>query len=137
MSLTRQNRNVTWPTAASSITLSASTRSDSEAMTLDATDVNGSIQVKADNQGTPASGDYVDVWIKWSQDGTTYDTDEHAEKLGRLNTYGTDDPGEDPAVRTFEINPGKAKYYKLSVAAPQAASRNVVISAIEQTQRAA
>ena len=40
--------------------------------------VQASLQVKVDNSGTPASGDYVDLWIKWSPDATEYDTDEHA-----------------------------------------------------------
>lgn len=136
MALTRQNRSITWA-AAGSKTLTTSARADSDAMALDATDVAGAIQIKADNQGTPASGDVVYVWIKWSPDGTTFDTDEHAEGPYALDTYASNAPGEDPAVMTIPIYPGRAHSYKLSVSCANAATRNVIVSAIEQTQRAA
>jgi hypothetical protein len=137
MAITRSDRNITWDSGSSSKTVSSSTRVDSDAMTFDATDIKGCIQFKADNQGTPASGDICDVYIKWTTDGTTYDTGEHAEGPYRLDTVAANTPGENPAVVTLPIEPGRYKGYKLSVSCPQAGSRNILVSAREQTQRLA
>lgn len=144
MALTRQTgQGILW-SAAASITLSSSTRQDADAFTFDATDVAAVITVTADNAGTPASGDIVDVYIKWTtgdvlgDSGDDYDTTEHAEYLGRLDTVAANTPGEDPARRTWSLNHMiGAKGFKLSVEAPQAASRNVVVRAMVATQRAA
>jgi len=137
MAVTRNDRNVTWDTGSSSKTVSVNTRVDSDAMTFDATDIKGSIQIKADNQGTPAAGDTADFYIKWTTDGSTYDTDEFAEGPYRLDTVAANTPGEDPAVMSIPVEPGRYKGYKLSVVCAQAATRNVIVSAREQTQRLA
>lgn len=133
MPSSRNESQITW-SAASSITLNSSSRQDSDAVSFNVEDWEAAIQVSADNQGTPASGDHVDVYVKWTtgdvlgDSGDDYDTDEHAEYLGRLNTYSTNTPGEDPARRTWQI-PTSAKGFKLSVEAPNAGSRNVVLRA--------
>lgn len=144
MALTRQTgQQIQW-SGANSITLSSATRQDSDAFVFDATDVAAVVTVTADNVGTPASGDYVDVYVKWTTGdvlGDTaddYDTTEHAEYLGRLDTYATNTPGEDPARRTWSLNHMiGAKAFRVSVEAPQAASRNVVVRSMVATQRAA
>lgn len=145
MALTRQTgQGITWATGSASTTLASSARVDSDAFTFDATDVAAAITVNADNAGTPASGDYVDVYIKWTTGdvlGDTaddYDTTEHAEYLGRLDTYATNTPGEDPARRTWSLSHMiGAKGFKLSVEGPQAGARNVVVRSMVSTQRAA
>jgi len=139
MALTRGETGITWSTA-SSVTLSAATQTDSDAVVFNAADVQAAIQVDADNAGTPASGDYLDVWIKYTSgdvlgdSSDDYDTDEHALYLGRLDTYATNTPGEDPARATWEI-PCSAKGFKLSVAVPAAATHDVVVKARLAYQR--
>ncbi len=141
MALTRSETQITW-SAAASITLSSVGRVDSDAFTFDATDVAASVQVSADNAGSPASGDTVAVYIKWTTGdvvtggGDDYDSDEHAQVLMLLNTFGTDTPGEDPAVKTVDI-PVSAKGFKISLVAVNAAARNMVVKARIATQRAA
>lgn len=133
MAITRVETNVAWSTAAS-ITVSANTQADSDAMTVDATTIAAGLVIHAKNQGTPASGDYIDIWLKptvGDVDGTAgddYTTDEHAVFLVRLNTYGTDNPGEDPARAYVEI-PIAMKGFKLSHKANQAATRSIVLRA--------
>lgn len=135
MALTRGNlTQITW-SAASSKTLNANTRVDSDPITFDAALVQALLWLTMDNQGTPASGDWVDVWIKTSPDGTNWDTDEHATYVGRWNTYGTDNPGEDPAAKGLPID-CSAKAIKISMQANQAATRNIVVSGYLHAQHA-
>lgn len=139
MALTRTESQITW-SSADSITLSAATASTSDAFTFDATDGAASIQVDANNAGTPASGDILNVRIAWTTGdvlGDTaddYDTSEHAQLLMVLDTYGTNTPGEDPARKTVDI-PTSAKGFKLVVDSPNAATRNMVVRARVTTQR--
>lgn len=93
-----------------------------------------SIQLHANNAGTPASGDTA-VWrIRWSNGDVVndssddYDTAEHAEYLVTLDTFATNTPGEDPAIRTVTIFVGGAKA-KLACTCANAATRNMTISA--------
>jgi hypothetical protein len=132
---------VTW-SAASSITLSSATRQDSDVVTLNAEAYDVAIQISADNQGTPASGDVLDVYIKYTtgdllgDSGDDFDTDEHAMFLCRLDTLGTNTPGEDPTRKTFSL-PTSPQKFKLSVTAPNAASRNIVVRARIEEHRIA
>lgn len=111
-----------------------------DAFIFNAEDWQASLQVNADNSGTPASGDYVDVWVAYSagdvlgDTGNDYDTSEHATYLGRLNTYGTDNPGEDPARATYPLDCAPLGF-KLLTQAPLAASRNIVVRAMVVTHR--
>lgn len=142
MGLLRSERQITWPTAANSITLSTSARQDSEAVVFDSTDIAAAITVEANNQGTPTAGDVLDVYIKWTtgdkdagNGSDDFDTTEHAQFLMRLDTVAANTPGENPAQRTVDI-PVSAKGFKLSVEAPQAASRNIVVKSRMSYQRA-
>lgn len=125
-------QQVTWGSAASQ-TLNTNSRVDSDAVTLNVEDWDASVQVSADNQGTPASGDTVDVYVKWSNgdvlgdSGDDFDTDEHAEWLCRLDTYPTNTPGEDPARKTVSLMVSGKKAFKLSAVAAQGATRSVVL----------
>ena len=135
MGLGRTEQQVTW-SAANTKTLSAATRADSDEITIDSSVVAASVQVRVDNQGTPASGDVLNVYIKWSNGdldagggANDYDSDEYAMPLMVLDTYATNTPGEDPATRTLPIDPNMGKAFKLSVDSPNAATRNMVLAA--------
>lgn len=123
--------------ASSTVSLSSASRVDSDAVTIHADAVSAVIQVKADNSGTPAAGDVVNLWIKWSPDGTSYDTDEHAMPLPRLDTVAANDPGEDPATRSYTIAVSGKQSFKLSSAAPLGATRAITVSAIYNEHRMA
>lgn len=123
---------ITW-SASASVTVSSATVVWSDAITLNAEDWDGSIQVNADNAGTPAGGDVCDVYVAWSNgdtlgdSGDDFDTTEHAEFVGRLDTYSSNTPGEDPARKTWDIRVSGKKAMKLGISCPQAASRNIVV----------
>ncbi len=141
MAMTRTESQLTW-SSATSLTISDGGRHDTDAFTFDATDIAAAVQVSADNASTPASGDTLSVYIKWTTGdvvtggGDDYDTDEHAQFLMFLDTLSSDTPGEDPAVKTVDI-PVSAKGFKVSVVALQGATHNIVVKARIATQRAA
>lgn len=56
---------VQW-SAADSISLSTNSVVDSDAVSVNAEDDSGSVQISVDNSGTPASGDVIDIYVKWS-----------------------------------------------------------------------
>jgi hypothetical protein len=135
MGLARAEQQITW-SAANTKTLSASTRADSDAMAIDSTCVAISVSVRCDNQGTPASGDVLNVYVKWSNGdldagggADDFDSDEYAMFLMQLDTYATNTPGEDPCTRTLPIDPKMGKAFKLSVDSPNAATRNMLLAA--------
>ena len=131
---------ILWSTA-SSVSLSTNSRVDSDALGLNIEDWDGSVQLSADNSGTPASGDTVDVYVKWSNgdvlgdSGDDYDTDDHAQFVCRLDTFTTNTPGEDPARATVPLKVSGKKGMKLSVVANQGASRAVTFRARLVTHR--
>lgn len=139
MASSRNETQVTWSSAAS-VTLSGSAAQASDAFTYNAEDWQAGVLVSADNQGTPASGDVVSVWAAYTagdvlgDSGSDYETDEHATFLGTLNTYGSDNPGEDPARRFFPLDTA-ALGFKLIVSSPNAGTRNVVVRARVVTHR--
>lgn len=125
---------VQW-SAADSISLSNNTGTDSDAVAINVEDDSGSVQVSADNAGTPASGDVVDIYVKWSNgdvlgdSGDDFDTSEHAEWLCRLDTYATNTPGEDPARKTVPLRVRGKKAFKIFAIAAQGASRAITFRA--------
>jgi hypothetical protein len=133
-------QQVLWSTA-SSISLSTNSRVDSDAISLNIEDWDGSLQVSADNSGTPASGDVVDVYVEWTtgdilgDSADDYDTNEHAEFLCRLDTFSTNTPGEDPARKTVSLDVSGKKALKVSVVAAQGASRAITFRARLVTHR--
>lgn len=141
MASTLNTQMVQW-SGADFKTVNVNTIQWSDAITLNVEDYIGEIQVHADNQGTPANGDVVDVYVATSlgnvdgSAGDDYETDEHAGYLGRLDTYPTNLPGEDPARKDFGLgNLAAKKYVKIGVLCPQAASRNILIRVILATKR--
>lgn len=141
MAITRNQTQVTW-SSASTLSVTSATEVVSDVITLDDTCVALSIQLSADNAGTPASGDTA-VWrIQWSNGdvlantGDDYDTSEHAQFLAQLDTFATNTPGEDPARMTVTVTPVSNKF-KLACTCANAATRNVTIAARINEQRAA
>lgn len=116
--------------------LSTTSRFEFDAITIHADAVAASLTVTLDNPGTPASGDYVDLQIKYSANGSTYDTDEHAIYLPRMDTYGSNDPGEDPCTRTFSLRVAGKQSFKL-VAKSAQSTRQITLAAIYNELRSA
>lgn len=103
---------------------------DSDVVTFSADATDCLLQCKADNQGTPASGDTVDVYLRVTLDGgTTYDTDEHMRWVMRLDTYPTNTPGEDPATQSRWINVRGVPKAKFAFKAAQGGTRTINVSA--------
>ena len=134
MAFSTNEAQITW-SAAEYVSLSTASRVDSDAVALNVGDLHGSISLSADNASSPASGDTVDVYIKWTNGdllgdtGNDYDTDEHAQFLCRLDTYTTNTPGEDPARTTVPLVLAGKTGFKLSVVAAQGASRAIAFRA--------
>lgn len=132
-------QQVLWASA-SSKTVSAATIQWSDAITLNAEDWEGSIQINADNAGTPASGDTTAVYVGWSDgdvlgdSGNDHDTDKSSEFVGLLDTYSTTG-GEDPARRTWPLSVSGKTALKIGVICLQAATRNIVVRARLNTHR--
>lgn len=141
MAITRTQTQVTW-TGGVSLVVSSATEVVSDVITLDDTCVALSIQLSADNAGTPASGDTA-IWrIQWSNGdvlantGDDYDTSEHAQFIAQLDTFATNTPGEDPARMTVTVTP-VSKKFKLACTCANAATRMIAIAARIDEQRAA
>lgn len=118
---------VQW-SAANSLSISASSNATSDAAALSATAFARAVQLKADNSGTPASGDTVDFYLLGSlgdPDGASteeYETAGHAQHLCRLDTNV-----EDPAGRIVQI-PATLEDLKIR-AVNNSAGRAIVVSA--------
>ncbi len=135
MANTNDNDSAIQWSASSSKSLNSTSRFDSDAKTIHADAFTATLLVTCDNSGTPASGDYVDLWIKWSGDASAYETDEHAMYLGRIDTYGSNDPGEDPATKGYQIDVSGWQAFKLTAKANQGGTRAVTISAVYNEHR--
>lgn len=114
-------------TVSSPKSLNSTSRFTFDAVTVHVDAVAASLTIKLDNQGTPASGDWVDLQIAWSADASNYDTDEHAAYLPRMDTYGSNDPGEDPCTRTFTLNVAGKQSFKLIARANQGGTRAITL----------
>lgn len=142
MAITRTLTQITW-SAASTLTISSNSEQVSDVFTVDDTCFALSIQLAADNQGTPTAGDTATWRIQWSNGdvwadtGDDYDTSEHAQLLQVMDTVAANTPGEDPVVRTIDIGRPVAKKFKLAVTCPQAATRNIKVAARVDEHRAA
>ena len=124
---------LTW-SGATSKALDTTNRIDSDTVTIHADAVQAALQITATNPGTPAVADQVDFWIRWSVNGTTFDTDEHAQYLGRLDTYPSVDPGENPATRTFTLHVSGRQAFKLTAKSNQS-TRQIALTAAYNEHR--
>lgn len=88
MAITKPSTQVEW-SGADTISVTSGATQTSDAVTIDATTVGLSLTVKADNAGTPASGDTISVYVLHSTGDPDVDPD---------NTDEYDDPGTLVAV---------------------------------------
>ena len=107
MAASNNELQIVWASAASK-SVAAGAAEISDAISFSATAIASTVTLKADNEGTPASGDTVDFYALLSAgdpDGAS--TSEYAAVkeqgtfLARLNTYGT---SFDPAVSTVRLD---------------------------------
>jgi hypothetical protein len=139
MASSRVSTAITWSSSAST-TLNTNNVVASDAFTFNVEDWEATMVVSADNAGTPAAGDTVDLWVSWTagdvlgDSGDDFTTDEHSEFLGRLDTVAANTPGEDPVRAAFHLPTG-AKGFKLLARANQGATRNVTLRAMISTHR--
>lgn len=100
ITLANNEIQVTWA-AANSVSIPFGNNATSDVFTFSTNSSFGHMQIKADNNGTPAAGDTVDFFLLLTcgdPDGAgaaEYDTVNHALPLGTLDTNA-----EDPALRT-------------------------------------
>lgn len=140
MASSRVSTALTWSSTAS-VSLNSTSIFTSDAFSFNAEDWHADLQVSCDNSGTPASGDYVDLWIAWTSgdllgdSNDDYDTNEYAEPLGRLDTVAANTPGEDPVRRTFHLPSTASKGFKLLAKANQGGTRAITLRAMVSTHR--
>jgi len=130
MAITRHETQVTWPTAANSLSVGFNSGANSEAITLDPTCIAARVQFKADNAGTPASGDVVEFF--WQEthgdpdgagaDEFTGDDAANMVPLGSIDTNATDGASR-PAQLPLPQKQGRIR------AVSGAASNSIVVSA--------
>lgn len=138
MAISRAETQVTWPSAANSISVTTGGNQTSEEFNLDATCVAAQVHLKADNSGSPASDDQIDFYLLQSggdPDGTgadEFDTVGHADFLGRISTNT-----EDPGAMTVEL-PVPQKGGKIYATGADSGTTNAItVSATITEQRAA
>ncbi len=122
---------VLWDTDQNSKSVAGAGNATSEIFGLSATAISRAITIKADNAGTPASGDTVDVYLLATcgdPDGSSADEypagDKHGQFIGVLDTNAVD--GD---KITTELSPAAIKDGKL-YAKNNAASNAIVVSAV-------
>ncbi len=127
MAITKAETQIVW-SAANNLSVSAGSTGTSDAFTFDATSFNATLTLKADNNGTPASGDSVTFYLLYTNgdpDGTgadEYDTTTQGTLLAILDTNTSD-----PAQTTVSVNPS-AKGGKI-YAVNNSGGRAITISA--------
>ena len=127
MAITKSETQIQW-SAANNVSIAASGNATSDAFAFDATSFLAMITLKADNNGTPASGDSVTCYLLYTNgdpDGTgadEYDTTTQGTLLALLDTNTSD-----PAQTTVEVCPS-AKGGKI-YAVNNNASRAITVSA--------
>ncbi len=127
MTIANAEIQVTW-SSSNSVSVSSGSNSTSDAHNISATAIDLSVELKADNDGTPASGDTVDFYVLptvGDPDGASsdeYATAGHAIFLARLDTNT-----EDPAITVARLNP-TVKSVKIR-AVNNSAGRAITVSA--------
>lgn len=116
--MTRNETQITWAAASSkSVAFGASEVSD--AFSFNAGCWDASIQLSADNDGSPASGDLIEFRILYTNGdvlgntGDDYDTAEHSSLIAVLDTWASSTPGEDPARLTIPLPSVAAKGFQI------------------------
>lgn len=131
MTISKSHTQITWPTAVASLSVSAGNSATSEVFSLDETTVDGAIQLKASNDGTPASGDTVAFYLLATvgdpdaepDSADEFDTDEQGALLAVIDTAA-----DQPAVTTVPLPTVAIKSGKV-FAVNQSAGRAITVSA--------
>lgn len=127
MAVTHNEIQVQW-SGADSQSVSAGASATSDTVSFHTAAVEGMVSLKADNNGTPAAGDTVDLFILYTSgdpDGAgadEFDTNSHGRYLATLDTSV-----EDPALRTVRVGVA-AKGAKIR-AVNNSAGRSITVSA--------
>ena len=126
--VTKALTQVLWATA-NNLSIAAAGTGTSDAHTFDANSFAATVQLKAKNNGTPASGDRVEFYLlntngdpDAAESADEYDTTTQGTLLAVLDTFVTD-----PAITTVVISP-VSKGYKI-YAVNRAASNGITVSA--------
>ena len=133
MPITKQARQVFWAGGVT-VSVAAGAAAVSDVVTPGADAVGAVLQVKADNTGTPAAGDTLDVYLLMTtgdpdadpDSADEFDTINHGLFLMRLDTSA-----DDPALKTVEI-PTAMKAYKVRVVNNGASGMTVSAQVYEQ-----
>lgn len=122
---TKATLTIEW-SSSSSVSISSGGTATSDAFAIADDCELASINAKADNDGTPASGDTVTFKLLHSYDGgTTYQTANNAPPAAIVDTYSTN--GEDPGVSRMAVDPA-ATHVKL-YAKNNSSGRAITVSA--------
>lgn len=145
MAVSKVETQITWA-AANTKSLNSTSWFVSDEITLNDSDWEGGIQFRADNAGTPASGDTVEIRILYSvgdldagggandypDANTSGTTAAQANFLALLDTYSNYDP--DSKFCPIDTAP---KAFKIAARAAQGATRAITLSGRLITHRSA
>lgn len=106
MAITNTAVQIKWA-GANTVSVAAAGAQESDVYTPDQTAIDALLQVKADNAGTPAAGDTIDVYVLYTTGdpdadpdvADEFDTASHAQWLMKLDTSS-----EDPAIKSVPLN---------------------------------
>ncbi len=105
MALTNTETQIQW-SASDTQSVTNGSNNTSDAYTFDATAISASVSMKADNAGTPASGDTITFYALYSNGDTDntggsdeYDTTEQGHVLAVVDTNA-----DDPAQKTAQLD---------------------------------
>lgn len=136
MALQKTYTQIEWSTA-DSISVSSGSNSTSDEMTPAADAISLMVQCKADNGGTPASGDVVDIYILRTLGDPDADPDsadefatvDHAEWVATLDTNE-----EDPAiaVKSIPIGGKKYKFYAVNNASSNSITVSIQVEEVDE-----
>jgi hypothetical protein len=130
MAITHNEVQVQWNTGNNNYSLSAGSTYSSDAVSINATATELGITCKADNNGTPASGDVIDWYIRYTDgDPDGVSTDEYgSENINHATYLGTSDTNDvDPAIFSTELSSAHKGFYIMAVSG--ASSNGITISA--------
>lgn len=128
MAISKSETQIQW-SAANSLSVSSSSTGTSDSASIGATVIDGSVQLKADNDGTPASGDTVDFYALFTNgdpDGASTDEFDTAEQGTLLAVLDTN--SDDPAIATVPLPTVSAKSVKI-YAVNNSSGRAITVSA--------
>ena len=106
MAITRTETQVTWDTGSNSKSIASSSNATSDVVTLDQTCFAAQAHIYADNGGTPASGDVLDVYLLQTGGdpiGTGSDVYDNSNAAHALFLVSINTNLADPAQATVQL----------------------------------